>query len=180
MLNEIGDEQRNPESVLNRSPPWKKKTLEQLLQNCRFVLDELDLLLVKRRSLGTERRKSWDRIQFGSKDVRSIREKLTLYNSTIGLFLLSLETGALRRIEERLSQLAQEVQSGKRESRVFVHGEEHTPDDFLWRNLEEELQRTDVSSQELDAHKNGILAYARELADRYGFSMPSRSREYSA
>lgn len=178
MLNEISDEQRNPDSVLNRSKPWKKKTLDQLLQSCRFVLNELDLLLAKHRSLGSGRSKNWDRIQFGAKDVKSIREKLALYNSTISLFLMSLETGALRRIENRLDQLAQDVQSGRRESKIFVHDEEHIPEDFLWNDLEAELQRDDISSQELNAHKNGILAYARELTDKYGFNAPSEPREY--
>lgn len=96
-IKELEDEARDPTSALSRAGSSKCKELSELLKNCKSVLTKLDTLLVKYQRMGTQSRRTWDRMKFGCEGLQDVREKLTFHTSAINLFLTSLGTGTLGR-----------------------------------------------------------------------------------
>ena len=146
----------------------KKTELEPILTNCQSVLNSLNELLLGSRSLGSDRPRVIDRLRFGSKDIARIRGQLVLYTSTIGLFLVGLDTGSLGRIEQRLDEIIAEMRSGKQEpTATVIFGDNNEARDINWRRLASKLQRKGMSSEDIEAHKNGIHAYVQEQVEKY-------------
>ena len=173
-IKEVSDEVQNPQSVLNRSCDSKKSELETILVNCRSALGSLDALLGKYRSLSSDRPRTLDRLRFGSKDLARIRGQLALNTNTIELFLVGLGTSSLGRIEERLDELVAEMRSGKREStNIIIFGDNNEARDVHWLRLAAELRHGGMSSEDINAHQNGIRAYLQEQAEKYQLSIRS-------
>lgn len=110
-LRELEDETQNEDSILNRAGKGRQKELDNIVQNCTEVLRQLETLVTKYRSLGTSQRKVWDRVKFGDEGIQVIRNKLVLHTSTLTLFLTSLGTGSLGRIEKKLDDIAAEIRA---------------------------------------------------------------------
>lgn len=64
----------------------KEKELGQLLHGCHSVLTDLQQLLGRYRSLGTQSRRSWDRIRFGQAPVEKLRSRLISHTSLLTSF----------------------------------------------------------------------------------------------
>lgn len=81
------------ESVNDHEPsPSKMNDLKQLIEGCNDVLKELQSLLQKYKSLGTQSRRTWDRLRWGEEHVESIRQRVI---SNIGL-LTSFNVSIIR------------------------------------------------------------------------------------
>lgn len=65
----------------------QKDTLLECQQGCEDVLKDLDSLLVKYESLGTNSRRTFDRMGFGTQDMNNIRLRLILSVSNLDAFL---------------------------------------------------------------------------------------------
>ena len=160
-LNEVSDVQQNPTSIINQHHAANRKVeLEKLLQKCSDLLSDLERTLKRRRSLATANKRSWDRLRFSKSTVESSRKRLVSHTSSLSLFLTSLGTGSLGRIEQRLDQLARDIRAGKRASTIYVFGEQNEVDRVIWRELQEELCSGTITVEDLEAHRNGIQAYA--------------------
>ncbi|KAL9613065.1 MAG: hypothetical protein Q9167_002364 [Letrouitia subvulpina] len=166
-IKELEDEARNPNSVLSRAGSSKCKELSELLQNCKLVLNRLDTLLVKYRRLGTQSRRTWDRLKFGCEGLQDVREKLTFHTSTINLFLTSLGTGSLGRIERKLDEIIGEIKAGKREPTLLSVSDEEDPTEAerQWDALKGELLEEGLSKPEVEAHKLTIRAKIQAAID---------------
>jgi hypothetical protein len=64
--------------------------LNQISMGCKEVLDDLQGLLDKYNSLGTQAQRTWDRMEFGMEDIATIRSRLishagmlTAYNAAV-------------------------------------------------------------------------------------------------
>jgi hypothetical protein len=162
-IKELEDEATDPDSILNRTGIGRKKELETLLQNCMTVLRQLQRLVGRYKSLGTNQKKAWDLVRFGTEGVGAIREKLTFHAAGITLFLTSLGTGSLGRIEKKLDDLVNEIRSGKREPSILTLGEEEEVDDAVWRTLKSDLVDEGFTTQEVELHKTAIREHLRFL-----------------
>jgi hypothetical protein len=166
-IKELEDEATNADSILIRAGSGKKKELEEIIKNCRAVLVQLERLLTKYQSLGTKSKRTWDRIKFGTEGLQTIREKLTFHTSSINLFLTTLGTGSLGRIEKKLEEIVEEVRAGKREPTVLTavdHDNEEA--ETHWNALKGELLDDGFTRQDIEAHRGAIKAYIQELVDR--------------
>ena len=167
-IKELEEDARNPESLLNREGINRKSELEILLRNCMIVLRELQRLVIKYKSLGTNHKRAWDRVKCGTEGVQSIREKLTFYAASITLFLTSLGTSALGRIKKKLDDLVAEIRAGKREPSILTLGEEddEADDDSIWRTLKSDLADDGIPKQEIERHKPDTIGHLRDLVQR--------------
>ena len=163
-IRELHDEVDNKDSILNRAGFGRKQELDGLMRNCSDVLGQLEQLLTRYRSLGTKHKRTWDRLKFGSEGLQEIRSKLMFHTSALTLFLTSLGTGSLGRIEKKLDDLASEIRAGQHEpSLISLCNEEDTSDgNGAWRVLIDELSE-DFSRVEIEAHKEEITRYIRDL-----------------
>ena len=57
-------------------PPERQTRLKPPVEGCREVLEELQGLVKKYQSLGTQSKRTWDRLGFGSKNIDSLRLRL--------------------------------------------------------------------------------------------------------
>lgn len=170
-IRELQDEAENNDSILIRAGLGRKQELDDLMRNCSDVLRELEQLLTSYRSLGTKYKRTWDHIKFGSEGLQEIRSKLMFYTSALTLFLTSLGTGSLGRIEKKLDELAAEIRAGQHEPSLIsiCNEEDRFQQNNAWRVLISELSE-EFSRDEIEAHKDEITRYIRDLLTRGDFA----------
>ena len=59
-------------------PPRRQARLKTILDGCISVLADLQYIVQKYQSLGTDEKSSWDRLRLGSEDIAEIRSRLAL------------------------------------------------------------------------------------------------------
>ena len=59
-------------------PPRREAKLKTILDGCVSVLADLQFIVQKYQSLGTDDRSSWDRLRLGGEDIAEIRSRLSL------------------------------------------------------------------------------------------------------
>jgi hypothetical protein len=149
--------------MFNRSGVGKKKELTMLVKNCNGVLQQLNNLLTKYESLGTTSKRTWDRLKRGTENLSEIREKIMSHTSSMTLFLTTLGTGSLGRIEKKLDQLIENVRTGKREETIVSIANNDDDDAELQMDwLKREMVGDDFTMAELERHKNWIKAKLME------------------
>lgn len=119
VLKELEDAVGDPTSLINRVADSKKRELLKSIRNCRKTLGILENLVQKYHSLGTDKERKWDIIRFGTEALEPVRSKLLLSIANLQLFLSSLETSSLARIESLLEKLIEEVRSGRKAPTVL-------------------------------------------------------------
>jgi hypothetical protein len=166
-LRELEDEAQNEDSILNRAGKGRQKELNNIVQNCTQILRQLESLVTRYRSLGTSQKKVWDRVKFGDEGIQVIRNQLVLHTSTLTLFLTSLGTGSLGRIEKKLDDIAAEIRAGHHEPSVMtaVADETVSSESEAWRLLSTELAEN-FSREEIEAYRDEIKYYIRQLMSK--------------
>jgi Hsp70 protein len=166
-LRELKDEAENEDSILNRAGKGRQKELNNIVQNCTQVLRQLESLVTRYQSLGTSRKKVWDRIKFGDEGIKVIRNQLVLHTSTLTLFLTSLGTGSLGRIEKKLDDIAAEIRAGHHEPTIMTAVADDTvsSESEAWRLLSTELAEN-FSREEIEAYRDEIKDYIRQLMNK--------------
>ena len=164
---ELQDEVENEDSILNKAATGKKNELPILVRNCTDVLQQLQQLLVRYRSLGTHQKRTWDRIKFGSAGVREIRSKLIFHTSALTMFMINVGTSSLSRIEKKLDDLAAEIRAGQHEpSLVSICADNDAVEqEAAWRLLMSELC-DEFTKAEIKVKKTEIKAYMGILVQR--------------
>ena len=59
-------------------PPRREARLKTILDGCISVLADLQFIVQKYQSLGTDDKSSWDRLRLGGEDIAEIRSRLVL------------------------------------------------------------------------------------------------------
>ena len=180
---------RDPNSLLNRKGPGRRKELEEIISNCSRTLRELQAVVDKHSSLQDDSKAAgsftriWDAYKLGSSDLDTLRGRLTFHTSTIGVFLLSLEGPAIARIETKLDEIyARLVQHDAVQARhsttsltsiastaSFLSQIESNEDD-AWAMLKRELLVEGIPMANVVANRNDIIDYIRSLLES---GMPS-------
>ena len=57
-------------------PPQSRKRLKTICDGCQNVLSDLQALVDKYESLGTQSKRTWDRMKWGTENVTEIRSRL--------------------------------------------------------------------------------------------------------
>jgi hypothetical protein len=168
-IKELQDEIENPDSILNHSNAGKRNELGVLLRNCSSVLQQLNKLLIKYKSLGTTSKRTWDRLMWGKENLAEIREKLMMHTSTLTLFLTTLGTRSLGRIEKKLDEILEEVRAGKRDGTILtISDDDEEESENQWRMLKSELVEDGLSKFEIEGHKHWIKGRLLELIENGG------------
>ena len=66
--------------------PERRKQLDVLGKGCRDVLKDLEVLLKKYDSLGTQSQRTWDRVGWAFEDISSLRERLVCSTAMLTAF----------------------------------------------------------------------------------------------
>jgi molecular chaperone DnaK (HSP70) len=166
-LRELQDEAENEESILNRGGSSRSKDLEEILSNVNEVLAQLESQVTKYRSLGTSKKGVWDRMRFGHEGLQDMRSKVIYHTSCLNVFLTSLGTGSLGRIEKKIDDLAAAIRAGFHAPSLsaFSEDDDEADEEEAWTLLMNELME-EFNVEELEAHKEEIKTYIRRLNKR--------------
>ncbi|CZT00757.1 related to L-2,4-diaminobutyrate decarboxylase [Rhynchosporium agropyri] len=93
----------------------KKLSLATIGSGCHSVLSDSQILLTKYESMGTQSRRTWDQMKWGSNDVTGLRARLT--SNTI---LLTTFLDFASNMQRRLNRFVEELQDGKHERSVIT------------------------------------------------------------
>jgi hypothetical protein len=99
VLEALEDELKDPKSPVLRHKR-SVADLAAIIQSCQSVLTELNTIVLKYSSLGTDDAKLWHRFRFPHKEIGLIKGKLVYHTSMLSSFLDTIGLGSLGRLEK--------------------------------------------------------------------------------
>ena len=156
--------------------PTKQKHLKTIGDGCYRVLKDLDNLCNKYHSLGTQTKRTWDRVRWGMQDIAELRARLT---SNTGMLTAWIRCVYLRissrshvdckfrslsqaNVEKKLNDFWQEFKAGKRGGSVISTQTTDTlsmDDKQLWSSIQKELEDNGITAAAFDANKYFIFEW---------------------
>ncbi|MCJ1313029.1 hypothetical protein MMC25_006705 [Agyrium rufum] len=157
------------ELIAESTPTSNQKTqIGHLADGCRKVLEDLEALLNKYRSLGTKSQRTWDRLKWGSEDIANIRTRLISNTTMISAYNVTVMNSSVAHLQRQLNQFMEEVRAGKRECSV-ISSTATVPDqndNEGWTALRRELEDIGVTYDTFSQHKQFIVQwFQRVLSD---------------
>ncbi|KAI9855454.1 MAG: guanine nucleotide-binding protein subunit alpha [Trichoglossum hirsutum] len=146
----------------------REAQLMVLEKECRGVLQDLETLLLRYESLGTQTQRTWDRMRWGSEDISAARQRLSTCTTLLTSFNLNLVNSSLARIETKLDKLVAEVRAGGRNSSVISSRTVESlskHDQTAWHDLRKELQDMGIPVAALNEHRQFITNWLKEAIE---------------
>ncbi|PMD13224.1 hypothetical protein NA56DRAFT_712259 [Hyaloscypha hepaticicola] len=180
-VDQLSSDAQDPNSILNRRGSARRGDLEQIIDNCKTALAEIESFISKHTvvesassSLRTNARRVWHDYQVGMANLDNSRNKLTFYTSTINVFLGSLNAAAMGRVMHRLDEIYSRIMDVDRRSSAastnsfnsiisFATGE---PDLSGWSFIQNELSGFGVSREDIEDNQGKIIEYVKKLVNQ--------------
>ncbi|MCJ1464199.1 hypothetical protein MMC07_002812 [Pseudocyphellaria aurata] len=152
------------------------RKVRRIWRDCDDILREVDGLIDKHRSLGTSKKKGWDRLQFGTKDLGPIRSDIAACTNAINVYIGIVALSSLGRVEQKthingdqllkiremIDSLAAEYRTGKREGSILTtYSNDHKE---TWKTFRRSLLSSGFTSDRLTQYGPEIKAYLMQLA----------------
>ncbi len=146
------------EETLFVSPlsPERAERLKVIKEGCDKVLVDLQRLVEKYESLGTQTKRTWDRMKWGKEDIAEIRTRLI---SNIAILTAFISTSQIS-VENKLDKFIEEFRQGKRESSIVslqTVDSLSVDDRAAWRTIRKELEEIGISVAAFEANRNFIF-----------------------
>jgi hypothetical protein len=196
VLQRLQKEFDKPDSIISRPEDGRLEELQTMVRGCSRVLKIIDQVVAKYNNLPEEKRKTtriWQKVRFGNgelKDLRHIRQELSIYTSALTLFLNLLSMGSQGRIEKHMDSHGTELRelrisinwitaclqviSGNRAGSIitsYAHD-----DNAIWQEFHRELLGEGFSTSVLQKHKAIIMAYVMELSASGALDIPMEDK----
>ena len=130
VTSQLSEDMQDPSSLLNRKGAARRKDLPQIMGNWEEALREVEIFVGKHSVMDKQHnydsskdvaKRTWHNYKVGAENLENVRGRLTFYTSTITLFLNSLTTWALGRIESKIDNLyAKLILEHKRNSTTSI------------------------------------------------------------
>lgn len=167
--------------------PESQARLKTIGDGCQCVLGDLQALVDKYESLGTQSKRTWDRMKWGAEDIVEVRSRIVSNTTLLTAFIrwaasllkyldlplmqLLLSTSQ-RSVEQKLDKLISDFQQGKRAPSVvsLQTVDSLDPDDKeAWRTIRKELEDIGISVAAFDANKDFIFEWFSNALDTGAF-----------
>ncbi|MCJ1288205.1 hypothetical protein MMC26_007560 [Xylographa opegraphella] len=138
--------------------PSREAGLKCIVNGCHKVLTDLETLVNKYESLGTQSKRTWDRMGWGFQDVTELRTRLTSNTVLLTAFMSTTQIT----VEKRLNKLLKEFKEGKHDGSVVTNQtvESLTADEKqTWRLIRKELEGIGITIAAFYANKAFILQW---------------------
>ena len=152
--------------------PLKTTRAERLIvikDGCDKVLTDLQSLVDKYESLGTQSKRTWDRMKWGNEDISEIRARLISSTTMLNAFIGTSESN----VESKLDSFIREYRQGKREASIIslqtvdsLSGD----DKALWQTIRKELEEIGISVAAFDANRTFIFDWLTRAAETGAFA----------
>ncbi len=153
--------------------PERAERLKVIKDGCDKVLVDLQRLVEKYENLGTQSKRTWDRMKWGNEDIAEIRTRLI---SNITILTAFISTSQIR-VENKLDKFIEEFRQGKREtSIVSLQSVDSLSDDdrAAWRTIRKELEEIGISVAAFEANRNFIFDWFVRTVETGGFEEQNR------
>ncbi|OCL10390.1 hypothetical protein AOQ84DRAFT_278275, partial [Glonium stellatum] len=169
LLKWVETEALRPNSFLAHNPEdfgdW-----ETLSKSCRSLAHELQEILDKYKSLGTNRRRNWDRIRLGNHDLDGLSKRLvermaslSAYVSMVGMSSQArVEKEALPKLLQRMEDIAAQMRKGTSSINTALTTYEGD-DKTVWREFRRELIGMGIRSREIHKYSAVLKTYVFRL-----------------
>ena len=137
-------------------PTARAERLHTIKEGCEKVLIDLQNLVEKYESLGTQSKRTWDRMRWGNEDVAEIRARLTSNISLLTAFISTSQSS----VETKLDKFIEEFRQGKKETSIVslqTVDSLSADDRAVWRTIRKELEEIGISVAAFDANRNFIF-----------------------
>ena len=137
-------------------PPARAERLSAIKDGCDRVLADLESLVQKYESLGTQSKRTWDRMKWGNEDIAEIRARLTSNVTMLAAFISTSQVS----IEAKLDKFIEEFHQGKKEGSVVslqTVDSLSAGDRAVWRTIRKELENIGIGVAAFDANRNFIF-----------------------
>ena len=137
-------------------PAARAERLNTIKEGCKKVLIDLQNLVEKYESLGTQSKRTWDRMRWGNEDVAAIRARLTSNISLLTAFISTSQSS----VETKLDKFIEEFRQGKKETSIVslqTVDSLSADDRAVWRTIRKELEEIGISVAAFDANRNFIF-----------------------
>ena len=149
-------------------PTARVERLNIIKEGCEKVLIDLQNLVQKYESLGTQSKRTWDRMRWGNEDVAEIRARLT---SNISLLTAFISTSQVS-VETKLDKFIEEFRQGKKETSIVslqTVDSLSADDRAVWRTIRKELEEIGISVAAFDANRNFIFDWFMRAVEAGAF-----------
>ena len=149
---------KESEEILFNCPlkPTRAERLIVVKDGCDKVLVDLQSLVDKYESLGTQSKRTWDRMKWGNEDIAEIRARLISSTTMLNAFISTSESS----VESKLDKFLEEYRQGRRETSVVslqTVDSLSTDDKAVWRTIRKELEDIGISIAAFDTNRNLIF-----------------------
>ena len=135
------------------------------------VVQDLNDILGKYTSLGSDQKRNWDRIRFGFREHEEVRQRLQHKTSALTAFLSVLGTIAQARVEntifpelmKKMDDLAFQMRSGNGSVRSGLTNHEED-DKEIWRQFRRDLISSGFKSKEVHRYSPALKTYLGQLS----------------
>lgn len=149
-------------------PPARAERLKLIKDGCDKVLVDLQSLVEKYESLGTQSKRTWDRMRWGNEDIAEIRARLTLNITVLTAFISTSPIS----VETKLDKFIEEFRQGKREGSIVslqTVDSLSADDRAVWRTIRKELEEVGISVAAFDANRNFIFDWFARAVEMGAF-----------
>jgi hypothetical protein len=169
LLMRIEAEAQAPNSLIARDAEdfggWKT-----LYESCHTLVVELEEVLDKYKSLSTNRRKNWDRIRLGNRNLDGLNKRLVGKTTSLSAYISVLGISSQGRVENEIfPELLQKIdhmatQMRRRNSSIRSTLTTYEGDDkAVWREFRRELIGTGIRSREIHKYSAALKTYLSRL-----------------
>jgi hypothetical protein len=171
LLARVEAEAQAPNSIFTKSPEdlqgWAKVS-----GDCRSVVTELKEIVSKYKSLGTSRRRNWDRIRMSHTNLDTINRELVKKTTSISAYLSILGLSSQGRVENellpellrRIDSVAAQMKKGNSTIRSTMTMTTCDGDDkALWREFRCDLLRNGYHGRDVKSHSIALQTYLGQL-----------------
>ena len=146
--------------------------LNTVKEGCEKVLIDLQNLVQNYESLGTQSKRTWDRMRWRNEDVAEIRSRLTSNISLLTAFISTSQAS----VETKLDKFIDGFRQGKKETSILSLQtvDSLTADDrAVWRTIRKELEEIGISVAAFDANRKFIFEWFLRAAEAGAFEEPN-------
>ena len=154
--------------------PTRAERLIVIKDGCDKVLVDLQSLVDKYESLGTQSKRTWDRMKWGNEDIGEIRGRLISNTTMLNAFISTSQSN----VESKLDNFIAEYRQGRREASIIslqtvdsLSGD----DKALWRTIRKELEDIGITVAAFDANRTFIFDWFIRAAETGAFEEQGES-----
>lgn len=137
-----------------------QEELKEKITGCKDVLKDLEAVLSQYESLGSQQKRTWDRLRWDKERTKDIRARLTSNVTLLTAFRVGNIENIQSRIERALLQLLNDFQNGNKDSgSVSALTAVDEADDIVWPQVIRDLEDVGISAEVANQNRSSIVRW---------------------